>query len=465
MGLVVSWLVAVASAEDYIPLSTAVQVRTNLGTGERSVADIAALALAKGLDAVVFTEADVHSVSYGGPFLRNLLPFSYERDGLFSSEATGGFLSQIVRAAEANPRLVLIDGVESRPFYYWGAFGDGPWPLYQWDKRLAAVGLGDAEAYRELPVSGGRGLWQWSGLSLLMLWPLCGLAYALIARTHWLVFRLAIGVVSLLCLIDNAPYKVPLWDPYKGDLGPAPFQHYIDYVGERGGLALWLPIDARAAEREMQLWGGRLAVQVPPASALHELLKTYDYTAFAGLHTGRATEAEPGHQWDQILVQYLRGARQRPVWAFGSADYEGGEGLDQVLTVFLVRQRTRTGLFEALQRGRMYAVQGGTLRLSLPSFVARSAREQAEVGETLTSSGPVEVSAQIATANGAPAQVRARLVRSGKVLQQFQGTTPLAIRHVDEELAAGQKAYYRLLVQSADSKLVSNPIFAEGAAR
>ncbi len=462
MGLILGWLATGALAEGYESLSAAVQVRTNLSSGEKSVDDIASMALAKGLDAVVFTDPDVRRVSYGVPFLRNLLPFSYEREGLFAGEAVGKFLSQIVRASEANPQLVLIDGVESRPFYYWGTFGDGSWPLHQWDKRLAAVGLGDADAYRELPVSGGRGLWGWRGLSLLMLWPLCGLAYALIARSHWLVLRIAIGIVSLLCMVNNAPYKVPLWDSYKGDLGPAPYQHYIDYVGTRGGLVLWLPIDTRVYEEEIGLGGGRIAVNIPPSGALDELLKTYDYTAFAALHTGRATEVEPGHQWDKILVQYLHGSRQRPVWAFGSADCEGGDGLDQVLTVFSVRERSRSGLFEALQRGRMYAVQGGGLRLSLQDFVARSAEKQAVAGEMLESRGSVEISARIGTASGAAAQVRVRLVRSGKVVEQFQGTTPLAIRHVDADLAAGQKAYYRLLVQSADSKLVSNPIFAKG---
>lgn len=464
IGLVLNGLVAFAWAEGYESLPAAVQVRTDFGAGKLSIEEIASMAIDKGLGAVVFTEPDVQRVSYGVPFLRNLLPFSYEKRSLYADDTVGKYLNQVVRASEEHPELVLIDGVESRPFYYWGTFGDGPWPLRQWDKRLAAIGLGDSEAYRELPVSGGRGLWVWHGASLLLLWPLFGVAYALIARAHPLALRIVIGVVSLLCLVDNAPYKMPLWDPYKGDLGPAPYQYYIDYVGELGGLVLWLPTDPRASEQEIGLLGGRLAAAVPPAGKFEELLRTYDYTAFAALHTGRATEAEPGKLWDKILVQYLRGTRQRPVWAFGSADYQGGEGFDQVLTVFSVRERSRAGLFEALQRGRMYAVQGGGQRLSLQSFAARSADQQVGAGETLVGDGPVQISAIVANVQGTAAQVRARLVRSGKVVEQFQGTTPLTIRHVDSDLSAGQKVYYRLLVQSADSRLVSNPIFAEGAA-
>jgi len=464
IGLVFGWLTVEAWAEDYQALSTAVQVRTDFGPGDLSVDDIATMAHDKGLGAVVFTEPDVHRVNYGVPFLRNLLPFSYEKGSLYADDTVGEYLNQIVRVAEEHPEMVLIDGVESRPFYYWGAFGDGPWPLHQWDRRLAAIGLGDSEVYRELPVSGGSGLWVWHAASLLLLWPLFGVAYALIARAHPLVLRLFIGVVSLLCLVDNVPYKMPLWDAYKGDLGPAPYQHYIDYVGERGGLVLWLPTDARASQQQIGLFGGRLAVMVPPPSRQDELLRTYDYTAFAALHPGRETEAEPGQLWDKILVQYMRGTRQRPVWAFGSADYEGGEGIDQVLTVFLVRERSRAGLFEALQRGRMYAVQGGGQRLLLQDFIARSAEGLAGAGETLASSGPLAIDAKISSVDGAAAQVRARLVRSGKVVEQFQGTTPLSIHYVDANLTTGQKAYYRLMVQSADSRLVSNPIFAEGVA-
>ncbi|MFT5374290.1 MAG: hypothetical protein ACI906_001106, partial [Candidatus Latescibacterota bacterium] len=138
IGLVLNGLVAFAWAEGYESLPAAVQVRTDFGAGKLSIEEIASMAIDKGLGAVVFTEPDVQRVSYGVPFLRNLLPFSYEKRSLYADDTVGKYLNQVARASEEHPELVLIDGVESRPFYYWGTFGDGPWPLHQWDKRLAA---------------------------------------------------------------------------------------------------------------------------------------------------------------------------------------------------------------------------------------------------------------------------------------------------------------------------------------
>ncbi len=465
MSLILCFLVGAAQAEEWVQLPGVVQVQTDFSAGQLSIGDIAARAQEKGLGAVIFTEADVRQVSYGLPFLRNLLRFDYEENSLFAEEMVGAYLHEIVSVGKQYPQLVLIDGVESRPFYYWGSFGDGPWPLHLWNKRLAAVGLGDVQAYRELPISGGSGLWHWHLASLLLLWPLCGLAYVLVARSHPLGVRIAIGVVSLVGLVDNAPFKLPLWDAYKGNLGPAPYQHYIDHVGEQGGLVLWLPVDQATTGKPIGLLGGRIAAVCPPATIADDLLRTHNYTAFSALHSARSTEANPGHQWDKVLLQYLSGERRRPVWAIGSADYKSGEGLDEILTVFLVGQRSRAGLFEAMQQGRMYAVQGGAQRLELQGFLAKAEEGSGRAGETVESAGAVAIAARIHSASGLAEQVHVRLVRSGKVVAQFRGTTPLALRHVDEDILPGQKLYYRLLAQSEQSRLVSNPIFVEGTSR
>lgn len=445
-------------AVEYLALNAAVQVRVGEGL---DVERIAQEARAAGVDAVVFTEPDVRRVDYGPPFLRSLLRSSYQEHSLYSSNGTAQYLQNVERAQQRFPQMVLVEGVESRPFYYWASGGDGPWALEQWNRRIAAVGLSDAEAYGGLPVSGGAGIGVWNLSSVLLLWPLLGLAYAVVARAHPLALRLVIGAASLLCLVENVPFTVPLWDPYKGDLGPAPYQHYIDRVNEGGGLALWLPVDEALSQRRIALFFGQLTAFVPPAEMGDELLKTRGATAFAALHSGRASAADLGRSWDKVLIEYLNGERRQPLWALGCVDYDSGAQLDSILTVFGVRQASRAGLFEAMRQGRMYAVSGGALRLQLEDFRAESADRSAGAGETLVGAGSVEVIARLSSQNGAVQQVRAQLIRAGKIVREVRGTTPLEMRYV-EEVEGGKpvKTYFRLMAQSGDSRLVSNPIFA-----
>lgn len=463
--LVCSLLLATAcGAEDaiagYQTLKAAVQVRVGAGIGASGAERIAQEALAAGVEAVVFTEPDVRRVDYGPPFFRSLLRSSHEERSLQTSDATGQYLQDIGRAQQRFPQLVLIDGVESRPFYYWDSSGDGPWALKQWNKRLAAVGLSDGQAYSALPVSGGDGIWIWSLSSWLLLWPLLGLAYALVARAHPQAMRLGVGAVSLLFLVENAPFAVPLWDPYKGDLGPAPYQHYIDRVNESGGMALWLPVDESVSQQAFALFAGQLRALASPAESDYELLKTHGAAAFAALHSGRESAADPGRVWDKSLIEYLNDERRHPLWALGCVDYDSGADLSAVLTVLSVRQRSRAGLFEAMRQGRMYAVSGSSQRLQLEDFRVESAGGSVRAGETLVGAGSVSVAARLSSVDGADPQVRVQLVQAGKVVKEVRGTTPLEVRYAEQaEGARVGKTYFRLVAQSAHSRLVSNPIF------
>lgn len=450
-----------ATAE-YRMLSAAVQVRIGDGIGTAGVERIAQEALAAGVDAVVFTEPDVRRVDYGPPFLRSLLSGSHEEHSLDASDSMEPYLQAVAHAQERFPQLVLVDGVESRPFYYWESSGDGPWALNQWNKRLAAVGLNNGEAYSALPVSGGSGIWAWSLSSWLLLWPLLGLAYALVASAHPLALRLSVGAASLLFLVENAPFGVPLWDAYKGDMGPAPYQHYIDRVNEGGGVALWLPVDESISGRTIALFAGMLTALVSPAEVGDELVKTRGAAAFAALHPGRERAADPGRAWDKSLVEYLNGERRHPMWALGCVDYDSGADLSAVLTVLGVRQATRAGLFEAMRMGRMYAVSGGDQRLQLELFRAAGEDASAESGETLVGARRIRLAARLISANGSSQQVRLQLIRAGTIVKEVRGTTPLDMRYVWQvEGEESGKTYFRLMAQSADSRLVSNPIFAQ----
>jgi hypothetical protein len=76
--------------------------------------------------------------------------------------------------------------------------------------------------------------------------------------------------------------------------------------------------------------------------------------------------------------------------------------------------------------------------------------------------GKAEVHIELAKMNGLEEEVQIRLVRSGVVVADFWGTTPLEFTHIESAIKPEEKLYYRLLANSRTAKLTANPIFVSG---
>mgnify|MGYP004007308769 CR=1 FL=1 len=103
----------------YHHLDVAVHASSWYSTGSAHIEEVAQAAAAMGFDALILTDADVLQVEYGLPFFRNIFAFSSEQPALLSENALGDYLAEIQRVDETMENFVLIDGVESRPFYFW----------------------------------------------------------------------------------------------------------------------------------------------------------------------------------------------------------------------------------------------------------------------------------------------------------------------------------------------------------
>jgi hypothetical protein len=223
LPLLLAWAVPTEARQDYMQLRCAMHIHSLFSTGEESIEQIARRADEFDIDVLVFTDDDVLAVEYGIPFLRGL--FSYERieNDLFNQEALQAYLDEIERVAEIYPDIIMIHGVESAPFYYWNVdLEQSQWTLRHWNKHIMAINMPSPEAYLNLPVLGTDNVRIWHWTSILLLWPLAGFALAILALRRSSVSALFISGISLLFLIENFPFKVPLMDPYQGDLGAAP---------------------------------------------------------------------------------------------------------------------------------------------------------------------------------------------------------------------------------------------------
>jgi hypothetical protein len=460
---------AVGAQEEYFELRGAVHVHSNFSTGRESIEEIAGLAVEHGVEVLVITDDDILRVRYGLPFLRDLLCYTRTDRAPFTEGTLEEYFSEIKRVGEKYPQLLLIGGFESNPFYYWDVdLAERTWTMHTFDKHIIALGLSQ-EAYANLPVMHGPGNERWDWTSLLLLWPLIGVAYGLVlGQTHPHRLRLAVLVISVLCLINNFPFKVQYMDAYNGDPGPGPYQRYIDYVNGHGGLVLWPHVASQTAIPPMEILGGLARFVSATPRHPEDLVDTYDYTGFAALYADYTVAIEPGKQWDTVLNQYLAGQRPRPIWGEGEIDYhwdQEGNRIHDILTVFLVRERTEEAVLEALRQGRMYAVRGGDEQLVLDTFEVESELRRGISGEEIPSQGLARISVRIDKLNGVSEEVGLQLIKSGQVIARFSGPTPLEFQQVDTGIQPGEKVYYRLMAEASDNRstrLVANPIFVTG---
>lgn len=480
---------AAASSREWHPVTTAFHVHSSISTGDDTLDVLAARAHSSGIEAVFLTDNYLLRYEYGLFPLRGLLRRTVELPSVMQA-GVGRFLSDVREANRRHPDVLLIPGVEVVPLYYWtGSVFNKNLTMHDAQKNLLVLGLTSDDDYLRLPVAGNAGAyrygwWSVAGLSpVLLILPAVWLITRPVdrkVRVGWTFMTVrsrctAPGVVLLtlagLLLINNYPFGIPLYDLYHDGYGLSPHQHVIDYVRERGGLTVWSMPEARDYN---QYGYGRLGVVTVKTDPYPEaLLKTDGYTGFGSVYQDTITVTDPAGLWDSALLEFMHGGRRTVPWGVGEVAYhragEAGVALDQVETVLWVREQTPAALLEAMSKGRMYALvrtKEYGLRLDDFSLVSPDSGEAAISGETLQA-GPaaaIRVRLSVAATDGRPRPVPVRVIRSGRVVASLSETTPFRVEYPDTAPAAGEMAYYRLLIGSPGNRIVSNPIFVRGQA-
>lgn len=460
------------SPAERIALNAAIHIHTQYSTGSDALESIVQDARRLGVDVVVITDDDLLEVTYGLPPWRHLFSFGRSHRSLFGEDTLSDYLAEIRRLDGLYEDVVVIDGVESAPFYHWGIDpARRHFTVQGWNKHLLAIGLDDESAYAQLPVLGGEGNWS-SNRHWLLLWPVAGVMWALLSGPGRRPVRAVVIVMCLLFLADSAltGLRRPRFQPYDASVETVAHQSYLDAVHQAGGLSYWAHPEAASTIPPVQVLGGMATVASRTDRHAIDLIDTDRYTGFAALYADHITATEPGHEWDQVLTEYLRGVRQRPVWGTGEIDYHEdveGNRLHDIMTVLWARGRTRGHVLQALRDGSSYAVRGGDERLRLNEFAGVTTVGSARSGESLVGTGEFRIVAHLDKATGVHESIDLRLIAGdedgARVVAHIEGTTPIQLSHVDG-IAAGGNRYYRLMARTRTSMLTSNPIFVRAPA-
>ncbi|MFQ5658737.1 MAG: hypothetical protein ACE5G5_14435, partial [Candidatus Methylomirabilales bacterium] len=478
-GLFVIFVLLGEAEGAFLQVKGAFHVHTSFSTGALSLEEVVEEARMEGIDSVIFSENFVLRYEYGLFPFRGLVKKVVEEPSV-RRRGVGRWLESIEAAQARFPDVILIPGVEVVPYYYWtGSLFRGDLTMWDAQKNVLAVGLDQAEDYLEIPAIGnGRVLSVRLPhlLKSVLGLGLVGLGVLLVRKEREQKIRLKRFLVKV-----RKRHRVPGWlalgfgalflvegftgsglDPYRGDLGIKPYQRVIDSVEANGGMAFWSFPEARDFRKTAFGPLGTVTIQTTPHPEV--LLESHGYTGFGALYPDNVTFTDPGGEWDQLLLEYTQGQRQHPAWGIGELGYHGPpKRLGEALTVFLVSQRSREAILEALKLGRFYGVKPKPdYRLVLEDFSIGQygGKELIPMGGELAAEGkgPLSIRLRIGTSDRREVPFALRLIRSGRLLRVIEGRTPFSDTLGVAPPHRGMREFFRIELVKPH-RLLSNPIF------
>jgi len=465
--LLLTGVISSAGAAEYIQTAGLIDTRTTHSDGALSVEALAELARTRGFEVLFLNDHDRLAMAYGLPPFQNVLRLRKELNSINKSGA-GAYIEAIRQARFKFKDLILIPGSESVPYYYWtGSYFNKDLTAHDHEKRILTIGLENPEDYENLPMihNGFSTRYVKQALPgvLFFLGSLFLGLYLLTSKGFIRIAAFFIIGLSLLAILNTAPLRSSPYTPYMGTQGIAPYQHFIDHVGQIGGLTFWNYPETRSGVRPY----GPIHLSTPPYPEVLELAR--NYTGFAAIYGDNITVTKPGHEWDRVLQAYCQGQRAKPVWGIATADYhsekEPGGKLGNFPTVFLVRKKTKSEVLDAMRTGRMYAVRGPyPQRLVLDDFSVCSSLcdGNAVSGEEIELRRPAKIHIKLSLKDPVEKTVTVRLIRSGELIRTLKGKLPLDLEIQDTYHRTGEKVFYRIDARARGAgRLMSNPIFVK----
>jgi len=441
LALLVSALGAEAA-----PLRVVVDLRSNHSDGAHSFEELIALAKARKIDAIAFTEHDRQTIRFAPEPLIRFFGIEKELPSLWQS-SLARFFSDLQKARAQHPEIVLLAGVETAPGYRWQWRFPWHWRLVDAEKHLIALGVERPAQIEALPSWRLSGIASdrtfsvlfWIGLFLPLLWIFRK------RKALWASF----GAVLLMLLVAIA-------------LRPAPraVSDFIDAAHAQGLFVAWAHPGTRSGVRKGP-WG--IELFTPPYET--EVF-AHRADAFAALYGDTDTLTEPGGRWDRWMLRWAQRKRP-PIWAIAAGDFhaegEAGEHLGNFPMDIWAEARTPEAIVAALKAGRVVAwglPQGRDLFV-LDLFVEDARGQRARPGGRLQTDG-AGLALVVAIADKrqrAPIALRAQLVIDGRAY-------PVALRSDGRflriPLALSPGAHLlRLRIRQGAIRMEANPMAIE----
>ncbi|MEW6026814.1 MAG: hypothetical protein AB1599_05945 [Planctomycetota bacterium] len=398
-----------------------IHLQTPVSGGKRNFTDYINLARQNDIGILVVTDHDTQKYQYGLWPLRGLISKTVDEPSVFRY-GVENYFKLIQQANSSANDIILIDGVESTPFYYWsGSYFKDTLALNDRGKHILVVGMNDVNAYKDLPLIGN----------------------------------------------DKSRFN-----QYDGPQGYAPYQDLINYVSSKGGLTFWAHPEAKESKSINKIIVNTLAYP--------ECVKaTTNYTGFGVFWEGYQKIGLPNGTWDEVLREYADGRRARPCWAIGETDDYGDKDISRLLTVFMLKEKNYKAAIDALKTGKTYTVLKGkdSPPLMLDDFcvyntaqpnIAYSGDELVTSSTFTSPTGGPTIRIKISFKNGMGLSEKTpkpkatlKVIRQGRVIKEVNQALPITLNFKDDyKPKQGERIYYRLeVIDERNGRLISNPVF------
>ncbi|MFQ6103590.1 MAG: hypothetical protein ACE5OP_04775 [Candidatus Glassbacteria bacterium] len=462
-------------------VSMAVHLDTEVSGGNFSIEEVATFLEKEGIDGAIFTDRDNAQITYGLYPLRRVIKKTMSFPSI-ESYGPKRYLEDIHRASGEHPGLILIAGAEAVPFYYWeGNYLTGDLKLMNWQEHMLVIGMENTQHFMCLPSIhrgfGGEGTFRVYSLILPAGLVVAGvylirkriessfrfdrLTYTTVRRWPRIPGALLLGL-AILTLIEASPFDRREIDQYHGSQGAAPYQKLINYANSIGALTFWAHPEAGAK-------GSFEGIAYETYPYHSHLLESAGYDGFAIFWSGDKEIGSPGGIWDQVLRQYAKGEREKPVWAIGELDWDGVGGADmlsETLTLCFPAERSVEAVLAAMRSGRMVAVRNGvgTRLNSIEFHVSSGGLESLYIGDEIAVTDPPTITFSIDCVGEDDLLSEIQLIRNGKVIADSALPSDGKWSYQDLEMPAPDEIwYYRIMVGKGFPVLATNPIFVRGA--
>ncbi|HRR05851.1 MAG TPA: hypothetical protein P5105_01075 [Victivallales bacterium] len=463
------------------------RVNTNISAGEKSIDEIISKAKDSKIDFIVLSDQFLVKCIYGIFPFRNIFYISKERNSI-SKYGIKNYIDVIEKSSSSCKRPVIIRGVDIAPHYFWELKG-GKIFCRQYSQQLTIFGEIDENFLYNLPVihNSKTNFSIFNNIKRLLPLLLIPFAILLMRKRIWYednqgnkyykptkirrIFAFAIFAISILWTLNNRPFIDDFpYDQYK-DYGEKPYQELINYVKNAGkgkiGIA-WSAPEAKSINKIADFPSVYLITEKYP----HVLLNTDNYDGFAAIYGDARTVHLPGKEWDNALLSYCKGKRKKVPFAFGELDYHKDLKeipFDYIKTfIFLDKNKelNKENIINALLNGNSYASRRGESEIIMEEFSISNEKEKAYSGEIielnsenlkLYISGFIEGKINnlndkiqcIVIINGE--KKYDKIIESGK---NIEISFCIGKNEFTENLN-----YLRVILNSIDSEIISNPIF------
>ena len=482
----------VSYGDDYQQAIGLIHMDSEVSGGENTVAMLGAVARNAGADVAIVTDHDTQKATYGIWPLRKILRVSHARASI-RNYGILNYLEEVRLTDEDLDDFTYIPGIEAVPYYSWekSSFSNSPM-IANLHRHILVIGMEGPEQIENLPsIEAGYPREYTTGSLLKLLWILPLLISFFLFKppdsrsTHqqgWFkalfseeinYLSIPLLVVSVIFLFDAYPFNEPVVDQYPPNDGIKPYQIFIDYVNEQGGMTFWAHPEAMYDETISTEKGNPIVtaalrsvlsegLEIKTEPYYHLLNSTRDYTGFAIFFEGYKVVGRPEGVWDSTLLQFCRGDRERPIWAISEIDMEEGtdpETASESQTVFLVKDKTKADYLDALKKGRVHCFSLNLTKwVTINDFSVQSDGLNAISGEVLPYAGSAEMNLDI-DIRKQDLELTAVVINNGRAIytEKLNGSRKLSVK-LGEPL--DRMGYVRVVFYiGTEMRIATNPIF------